>query len=259
MTNINIGIANLYVTKKLKDSYFNNLLLEESKKVNTEFSDVLNNSPILQLEYKVFNNLESKHIDNDLAASRYIDNNIKLFEVYTLKEIETEHNKLLKFVNKSIINEKKYNLYVNIQKLITESLSDYENIDVDVIHESFTYVLNHIKEEKETINNNLLNENVINLAISKYNKKYEFLTENDKILLKKILKSSIIEKENLFNNLKQENILLLENVNKTDISSSTENKISTTISKLNELNFNKNSIDKDIIELYELKKELIKE
>ena len=81
MKNINIGIANLFVTKKLKDAYFNNSMLEESKTVSSDFFEIVKNSPILQLEYKVFNNIESKHIDNDLTASRYIDNNIKCKEI----------------------------------------------------------------------------------------------------------------------------------------------------------------------------------
>ena len=88
MKNTNIGIANLVVSNKLRDSYFNNSLIEESKKITTDFFEVVKSSPILQLEFKVFNNLENKTIENDLAATRYIDSNIKLFEVYTIDEID---------------------------------------------------------------------------------------------------------------------------------------------------------------------------
>jgi len=79
MKNINIGIVNLMISNKLKDSYFTNTLIEESKKATLDFFNVVKNSPILQLEFNVFNNLENKHIGDDLAATRYIDSNIKLF------------------------------------------------------------------------------------------------------------------------------------------------------------------------------------
>ena len=100
MKSINIGIVNLVVSKKLKDAYFSNSLIEESKEITNDFFNVVKNSPILQLEFKVFNNIENKHIENDLTATRYIDNNIKLFEVWTLQEVEKEHDKLKPFLQK---------------------------------------------------------------------------------------------------------------------------------------------------------------
>ena len=75
MKNTNIGIANLVISRKLKDSYFNNSLIEESKKLTTDFFDVVKSSPILQLEFKVFNNLENKHIESDLIANRVLSLN----------------------------------------------------------------------------------------------------------------------------------------------------------------------------------------
>ena len=260
MNNINIGIANLFVVKKLKDSYFNNSLLAESKRVSSDFFEIIKNSPILQLEYKVFNNIESKHIDNDLTASRYIDNNIKLFEVYTLNEIQEEHKKLEKFINKKTnIDENKYELYNHIGILINESLLNYQDIDVDNIHESFTYVLNYIKEEKNNIDNTLLNENVIEIAINKFNQKYDSLNEEDKSLLKKILKSNLTEKEHIFETIKKDNLDILEKVNVDAFENkvTVKNKISNMIERLNEMKFNKKTVDDDIIQLHELKKGLL--
>ena len=98
MKNTNIGIANLVISNKLKQSFFSNNLIEESKKLTNDFFDVIKSSPILQLEFKVYSNIENKHIDNELIATRYIDNNIKLFEVWTLREIEAEHEKLKTFL-----------------------------------------------------------------------------------------------------------------------------------------------------------------
>ena len=146
---INVGVANLYISDKLKMSYFDSDYINESKKSANEFLEVIKNSPILTLEFKIFNNIENKEIDNDLVATRYIDNNIKLFEIFTVDEINNEHKKLSKFINKKIkLDEEKVKLYNSITNLIIESVSDTENIDVDQIHESFTHVLTHIKKDK---------------------------------------------------------------------------------------------------------------
>ena len=122
MKSINIGIVNLVVSKKLKDAYFSNTLIEESKQLTNSFFNLVKNSPILQLEFKVFSNIENKHIENDLIATRYIDNNIKLFEVYTLDELEREHQKLKLFLTEDVqVDDNKVQLYIAVGNLIKES------------------------------------------------------------------------------------------------------------------------------------------
>ena len=107
MKNVNIGIVNLIISNKLNESYFNDKLIGESKKVAFNFLDVVKSSPILQLEFKVYNNIENKHIENELLAKEYVDDNVKVFEIYTLEEIEVEHEKLNKFL---ILSSRKDNI-----------------------------------------------------------------------------------------------------------------------------------------------------
>lgn len=258
MKNINIGLVNLIISNKLKDSYFKNNSINESKKLTIDFFNVVKNSPILQLEFKVFDNLENKNIENDLIATRYIDSNIKLFEVYTVSEIIEEHKKLSNFLNENVtLDSEKIKLYDAINDLILESVNDYEKIDVDSIHESFSIVLNHIKTPKKQLIDNqelkLINEDVIEIAINKFNEKYESLNEDDKNLLKKLIKSTEKEKENLLEEYKKESLFILENVNNENI----EDKIAKTVKKINEISYNPKTIDDDIISLHELKKGLI--
>lgn len=257
MKNINIGIVNLVVSNKLKDAYFSNTLIKESKQVTDDFFTVVKNSPILQLEFKVFNNLETKHIENDLAATRYIDNNIKLFEIYTLKEIEREHEKLRSFLTEDVhVDDDKVKLYVAIDNLIKESLSNYENIDVDNIHESFEIVLSHIKKSKVTpsiVDHKMINEDVIKIAVDKFNKKYESLNEEDKSLLQTLIKSNLQEKEELLEQFKNESLSMLEGLNKESV----KDNITKAIQKIKEMMFDPKRVNDDIISLYELKKELL--
>ena len=262
MENANIGVANLIVSNKLKNSYFDSKLIEESKKIAFDFFDVIKNSPILQLEFKVFNNIENKHIDNDLIATRYIDSNIKLFEVYTINEIESERNKLSKFINEHVNNDeidtKKIKLYMAIDNLIKESLNDYSDINVDAIHESFELILNHIKSPKSvsTINENVaedINEDVIEIAVDKFNEKYKMLNEDDRNLIKTLINSNENEKKAILETYKTESIAILENSNNDGV----KEKINAAITKINEIKFSIDTVNNDIINLHELKKGLI--
>ena len=258
MKSINIGIVNLVVSKKLKDAYFSNSLIEESKEITNDFFNVVKNSPILQLEFKVFNNIENKHIENDLVATRYIDNNIKLFEVWTLQEVEKEHDKLKPFLTKDIqVDDNKVLLYIAIGNLIKESLSNYDTVDVDNIHESFTLVLDHVKSTKQTltesIDTDIIDENVIEIAVDKFNARYESLIDGDKSLLQKLIKYDNNQKANLLEEYRKEDLTLLESIDKESV-----NDVKTqAVQKIKEMIFNPQTVDDDIINLHELKKDLL--
>lgn len=258
MKSINIGIVNLVVSKKLKDAYFSNSLIEESKEITNDFFNVVKNSPILQLEFKVFNNIENKHIENDLVATRYIDNNIKLFEVWTLQEVEKEHDKLKPFLTEDIqVDDNKVLLYIAIGNLIKESLSNYDTVDVDNIHESFTLVLDHVKSTKQTltesIDTDIIDENVIEIAVDKFNARYESLIDGDKSLLQKLIKYDNNQKANLLEEYRKEDLTLLESIDKESV-----NDVKTqAVQKIKEMIFNPQTVDDDIINLHELKKDLL--
>jgi len=194
-----------------------------------------------------------------LAATRYIDSNIKLFEVYTIQEIDKEREKLLPFVSETqlSIGDKRVELYSAIDRLITESLNDNSKIDVDAIHESFTVVLNHVKSSRNIVNEdadlNMINEEVIEIAVNKFNEKYESLNEDDKNLLQKLINSNDKEKEDLLETFKNDTLLILEGLNKD----MTKDNIAKAIQKIKEMAYNRQKVDDDIISLYELKKELL--
>jgi hypothetical protein len=262
MKNANIGVVNLIISNKLKDSYFNDKLIEESKKIAFDFLDIIKSSPILQLEFKVFNNMENKHIENDVAATRYIDNNIKLFEVYTIQEIDAAHEKLTTLYEEvpafyGQTEQDKLKLYEAIDNLIRESLQDYDNINVDNLHESFTLVLNHIKTQRKSLIENVevkpIDENVIEIAVNKFNEKYESLDENDRNLLTTLIKSNDISKKILLETYKTETLAILESIYKDNAKDSVIN----AIQKIKEMIYKQENVDDNIISLHELKKELL--
>lgn len=260
MKTINIGIANLVLSNILKENYFSNNFVSESKRVATKFIDLVKNSPILQLEFKVFENLENKNIYSDVLATRYIDNNIKLFEVYTLDEIQTENKKIGNFIGSNFINENidnleedKTKLYNAIGILIEESLKPSDEVDVDQIHESFNIVLDHIKKDKKekiSESDEIINENILEIAVDKFNERYSTITESDREFIKTIIKATPEEKERLFEEYKSTNISILKEDEQNE-------KVQKTINKLNEMSYNEKTIDDDIIDLYELNQGLL--
>lgn len=265
MEKINIGIANLIISNKLKEAYFNDNLIEESRNITTDFFDVVKNSPVLQLEFQVFNSLENKHISNDFLIKEYVDNNIRLFETYTREEIQAEHKKLSNFLTKKVIptiNEADYdldkiNLYQAMSTLIMESLQVGGDVDVDGIHEAFSTIINHIKTPKknliESVDVEPINEEVLEIAVRKYNEKYAELNEDDKDLLQKLIKSSEAEKQTLLESMKTESLTILEGMNNDKL----QDGITKAIQKIKEMVYDAKNVDDNIIGLHELKRELL--
>lgn len=260
MKNINIGIVKSLISNKLGESYLNTDSIDETKGLASKFFDVIKDSPILQLELKVFESLEKKNIENDLTATRYIDNNIKLFEKFSLEEIMKEHEKLSAFVNNNKLKPTTKNLlYESIDNLILQSVCHCDDVDIDLVHESFETVLNHIKRPKQQIVESVIvedvDDSVIEAAIDKFNSKYNSLIQEDKSILKILIESDIKTKESLLETYKKNGIEKLQIITKEG----TEDKINESIKKINKITFNSETINNDLIDLYELNKGLHKE
>jgi len=256
MKNLNIGVANLIVSDSLKNTYLDESVVQESKQGTADLFKIVKNSPILQLEFKVFNNIENKFIESDTLAPRYVDKNIQLFEVYTLEELNEEHLKSKSFVSDDIIVEDtRIKLYNSIQYLIEESLKVSDEVDVDLIHESFSTVLEHVKKPKKIeevdISDNV-NERVVEIAIDKFNEKYSTLNEDELSLFKKLVNSTDSEKEDLFEEYKENGIKLLKKLNEESNSA----KVTQSINKIVEMKYDSKDADNNIISLFELKQGL---
>ena len=261
MKAINIGIVKAVITKKMSNNFLSEGNVDVSKNDATKLVDIVKNSPLLQLEYKVYDRLEKKHISNDITATRYIDNNLSLFEGYSKHELIHEHLKLKNFVDETIalLENDQYDRYKAIGSLIFETV-DKANPDVDLIHESFTTVLNHIKkekvvkeEEKTKLPKGISGERLIEHALNKFTEKYEALDESDVSLIKSIVLSENEKKQSLFNSLKEESISLLESTEKKGI----EDKIVETIARIKKMEYTDDASIKNIVSLHQLKKDLV--
>ncbi len=257
----NIGIVKAVISKKMSNDFITEGTVDKSKSSAQQFLKIVDDSPILQLEYKVYDRLENKTISSDIAATRYIDNNLSLFESYSQADLEKEHQKIKDFIDETValIDNEKYKLYESIGSLIFETLNK-DNPDVDLIHESFTTVLNHVKKEKEIVKEeievvipeNIDSERLIEVAISTFSKKYDNLNEEDISLIKTVVIADDGERKNMFETLKTTNISLLENTDKNGM----EDKIHETIDRIKKMEYKDDSVVKNILSLHQLKNDL---
>ena len=92
----------------------------------------------------------------------------------------------------------------------------------------------------------------VEIAVEKYNEKYSALSESDRELIKLLIKATPQEKKDLFEEYKVENLQMLNSLNEEKNSE----KVEKTINKINEMVFNEETIDDDLIDLHELKQGL---
>jgi hypothetical protein len=244
-----------YIKKAFNKQITNNII-RENNEINLleKFIKILKNSDILMLEYLVFNNLENKTIITSESATRYINDNLKLFNKYNKKTVISENKKLSKIFD-VIGSIEKNELYEAIDYLILENCSDNKLPNIDKLHDSFEVVLEHLKKNKETNKHNI-EENldfdmshVINYKIHETFKKHSNLSEQEQKILKTIVNSNLEEKINLYETLKEE---ILNKLKSLPINE----KIEKVKNKLNSIVINENNFEEEIIKIQELKSSL---
>lgn len=258
MKDINIGTANNHILNLIRDSMAtkNVSSINNSKKITSEYVNLINSSPILLLEFKIFDNITKKHISDDFTIGRYIDDNIKLFESFTIQEYNDAHNQLGSILNEGVSTIGTNDiLFTAVSNLITESLKRSIDVDVDVIHESFAIVSSYIKNNKPKAINKpeIISEEVLEIAFNKFNERYNTLDENDMTLLSKLNKLSTPDKFLLFEEYKTETINRLNKLDNSDLT----DKIEKMKIKINEMVVNDTTINDTIINLHELKKAIL--
>lgn len=253
--NYNLGVAKEIVSNKITSEYINESKIVNSKKLINKLVETIKSSPILIKEYSVYYNIENKHIDNDIIATKFIDNNIARFSKYTVEEINEAHKNLYTVIDESDINhidENKLKLYNSINTLIIESVN--EDSDVNKMHSAYENVLTFIKENVQVVDEDLsidINENVdidmlLSVASKKFKEKYSTLNESDIKLVNTLVYGSTDEKKDLFENLKSSNIEILKSIKSNDV----EDKINEAIDKLSKMVYNEDNL---ILKIEELK------
>lgn len=259
MANFNFGVIKATFTNYLNES--ENIF---AKEMFTNFMKLIKESPLLQAQFQVYKNLEDKHIVNEALAIKYIDENINLVKQHCIlsQNLNLKNLELAKICEglKPKVSDKKKFLYENIQILIDQSLN---TTNVDQLHESFSYVLNHIKtnEPKNLVVENAIEYShvpqdfLIKKAIEKFNDKYNGLNEAEKELFKTIISENVDVKSNYFNNLKISATDKLKSL--LGESEVVDKNINEAISKIEKMQFKEETYSTDVLSLKELKESLV--
>ena len=262
MENMNLGIVKAIISNKISNEFLNESSISSSvansKTHIGKFTNILTNSPVLMLEYEMINNIENKHIKSELLASKFIDENVKIFSTYSKSDVEVA-NKMLnqfEFENgvESIPSDVK-KLYESINTLIYETVNEDTNINVkqEAYSNILTYLTHNVNEsEEKNISIELVEgidlDSVIEIATNKFNDKFNSLTEDEKEVLTTVVYGNNNNKTNLFESLKTESLELLNHTKTEGI----EDKVHEGISMVNKMEFT----DENIIKLFNLKSSL---
>lgn len=245
-------------------------LVSEGGKSSTIFDSFLKNLkeiPALKVQNIVFKNLEEGKFTKERLAERYIAQNLKLIEGTTWdKIIDANRNVRISLLENSHVEgqDNKSELYESIHTLI-ESTCRKGFTDIDKSNQAYEFILNHLlreeasnveddKQETEEFPKLLSWGFVTNLAVNNFNQRYSHLNEEEKNLLK-ILLSTEENKINYLEDLKKENLQLINSILKENVDEENENVLISFKNKI-EGKLDEN-IDESIIHLAELKDTLI--
>lgn len=252
--------------------YSSKQFLNEEKETVGNFAEEIKNDPILKkqyLIYKIFENV--KPFTKEHLAERFINQSFRLFEGVKWGDLlETNEAMRAKYLGENHVGSSsgKDDLYNSIHTLIESKCGP---IDPTADQEAYEAILNFImespeSEEKEEAELNESSENpkvgswkfVTNLAVNNFNKRYEHLNESDQSMLKVLLAPGN-HKANYLEDLKQENLSIIENLlseGQGDIESSALENFKQKLEKIDSQNITQ--LDDAIISCFELKETLSK-
>lgn len=230
-------------TKNRIDSILVNTFSEKPKfkKAFHQLMESLKNNQTNREFFVLYSQLENKSFESKKDAEDYLNESIK-----TLKSKKSKVN--LKKVNNSI---NKYKSYVRGK---TNTL--YESIDTLVFNENVLDIEKRIKAKNLLIKklqskkltfvseNKVPNSLLINLSTKNFNKKYDTLTENDKIRFKTLMNKDIDKLESEIDGLVEEVSGKLDSLMEETTDTKLLSKLKETKEKINESKKNKVSFYK---------------
>jgi len=263
MKNISLNFGSIKDTIQRISS---NKMINEgfSKQFIELFVNEIKEKPVLNVQYLIYKNIEKASFSKEYLAERFLNQNINLISEFKFNDILKENKDLrVKVLNNIHVeaNSKNEELFESIHTLIKAKTSpNFQEFDEE--NKAYEFVIDYLtNNNKNSVNENLENEEkiefpkflswkyVTELAINNFNERYSHLNESEQKLVK-ILMSDSNYKRNYLEDLKQENLNLINAIldqnNDSDVVSNL-NKFKNKIETLKE-----NNIDDSIINLYEL-------
>jgi hypothetical protein len=228
------------------------------------FINEVKNNPILKIQYLIYKNLENSNFQKEYLAERYLNQNINLIKDCDWNDILKENKSFRTDILKNFHvegNKDKEELYESIHTLIkSKSMKNFTDFDEE--NRAYEYVINYLtKKESNNIQENTTPEEneipkllswkyVTELAVNSFNDRYSHLSESEQSLLK-ILMSDSDYKKNYLQDLKQENLNLINGLLIKESDDEVKSNLMKFKNKIQVLK--EGNVDESIINLYELK------
>lgn len=211
---------------KLRNA-FNEVLTEgivngdiSNKTIFKKYIKQIKENEILKTQFMVYENISNKFEDNEKKAELYINENIKLLDKFSKKEINESNKNLMKLLSSPDYSGD-YDK-IDIHEDITTLIFKEKNVkNVDSIIESTMRLINHMKgntkvELKESID--LPQSMILAIIVEKFNKKYSEIDSSDKEIIKIISEGDTVSKTELYERISSECMgIINEKIKDSDI------------------------------------------
>jgi hypothetical protein len=242
------------VKSKLNKAYSQDLIenTDKYKKLYEDFLKTIKSSPVLMLEYTIYENLKKHNLDYN-ESLRFIEANISALSKIDKNELLNENKKLEKFDLKEIeLSEDKITLNKNIENVINESV--FKKItNVNKLHESVNFLIESLTKKDETrlekTDNNFKISHVFQFAKKKLEEKFSNLQQDEMEIISSFIKGDEKKKKTVFENYKKstKNFLLNE---KDNISSEV---LTETFDYIDSLEYDSETAINTLSKLFEIK------
>lgn len=206
------------------------VMKESTNNTLKEFIQKVKMNPILMKQHLIYKNFtDCKGFSKDLLAERYIAQNLNIIKGTNWNELLEENKKvrigLLENHHVESDGSKNNELYESIHTLI-ESVARKDFMDIDRQQKAYEFLLEYLtKNKEEKLISEEKQENpplqnwkfITKLAVNNFNKRYAHLDENEQSVLKIIL-SEDDKKVNYIEDLRQENLKIINNLLKEELS-----------------------------------------
>lgn len=235
-----------------ENNIVNNMSSKKGKKYINEVTRFIKTNPVLKEQFDIYNSLLNKKDIQDTV--KYVDSVVECIDNsgLTRKEIKISNDRLIDLIesnsniNKLIdIDDKDFGLFEDVEYLIlnqrnVNNVAEYENAK--------RCLSEHLKKNISEIAENYDDK------IEKLSEKYQYLSNDEIELTKKIL-SKDTDKEQMFENMKKETLTMID---EAMLSSTAEDKEQWNNIKdiISEKKYNQNELVEDILRFIDIQNSL---
>lgn len=249
--------------KELKDSIvkllFESVVSQTKNKEYKKFITAVKKSDILKSQLGIYTLVENEKFDNRGDASLFLQESLRKFNNYTVKEIEIANKNIVEsFGGLFTTGDDIYNIIIGIYAKDSKINPSYHG-------KKWKEITNSMVENKALIKESDINDEesssvtkkVIKRAVQLVNDRYPFLTETERKIFNAFIYKNDADKEAIYNELVFENIKLVKRKSFESDEPELDKKLELIESKLRDDKYDSDKKIDDYIKLLNLNQTLL--